>query len=147
MPAVRAMSESEEPAGPAKPDAVRRGLWAIIIAFVAIIFAIQNTEVTPIRFMIWQSEGSLALILFISLVAGALISYLATTPGQIKRRMTNSNQRKRIAEVEGQLTSTQAELEEAQAQLKTIEEQKEAELASTSDDSAAAPESGEGKAA
>jgi uncharacterized integral membrane protein len=122
-------------------------IFSFIIAFVAIIFAIQNTEVTPIRFMIWQSEGSLALILFISLVAGALISYLATTPGQIKRRMTNSNQRKRIAEVEGQLTSTQAELEEAQAQLKTIEEQKEAELASTSDDSAAAPESGEGKAA
>jgi len=48
-------------------------IFSFIIAFVAIIFAIQNTAITPIRFLIWQSEGSLALILFISLVAGALI--------------------------------------------------------------------------
>jgi len=122
-------------------------IFSFIIAFVAIIFAIQNTEVMPIRFMIWQSEGSLALILFIFLVAGALISYLATTPGQIKRRMAISNQRKRISEVEGQLASTQEELQQAQGQLKAIDQQKEAELASTSNDSAAAPESEEGTAA
>jgi len=122
-------------------------IFSFIIAFVAIIFAIQNTAITPIRFLIWQSEGSLALILFIALVAGALISYLATTPTQIKQRMTISNQRKRISEVEGQLTSTQEELGQAQSQIKEIEEQKEAELPSTSDDSPAAPGSGEGTAA
>ena len=118
-------------------------IFSFIIAFVAIIFAIQNTAITPIRFLLWESEGSLALILFISLVAGALISYLATTPTQIKRRMTISNQRKRISEVEGQLASTQGELEQAQGQIKEIEQQKEAELAAAADDSAAAPEPGE----
>ena len=85
-------------------------VFSFIIAFVAIIFAIQNTIITPIRFLVWESEGSLALILFIALVAGALISYLATAPNQIRRRMTISNQRKRIAEVEGQLASSQEEL-------------------------------------
>ena len=119
-------------------------IFSFIIAFVAIIFAIQNTAITPIRFLVWQSEGSLALILFIALVAGALISYLATTPTQIKQRMTISNQRKRISEVEGQLTSTQEELGQAQSQIKEIEEQKEAELPSTSDDSLTAPGSEEG---
>lgn len=119
-------------------------IFSFIIAFVAIIFAIQNTDITPIRFLIWQSEGSLALILFISLVAGALISYLATTPTQIKQRMTISNQRKRISEVEGQLTSTQAELGQAQSQIKEIEEQKEAELPPTSEDNAATPDSEDG---
>ena len=118
-------------------------IFSFIIAFVAIIFAIQNTAITPIRFLIWQSEGSLALILFISLVAGALISYLATTPTQIKRRMTISNQRKRISEVEDQLASTQGELEQAQGQIKEIEQQKEAELAAAAADSTAAPEPGE----
>ncbi len=118
-------------------------IFSFIIAFVAIIFAIQNTAITPIRFLLWESEGSLALILFIALVAGALISYLATTPTQIKRRMTISNQRKRITEVEGQLASTQGELEQAQDQIKEIEQQKEAELAAAADDSAAAPEPGE----
>ena len=117
-------------------------IFSFIIAFVAIIFAIQNTEVTPIRFMIWQSEGSLALILFISLVAGALISYLATTPTQIKQRMTISNQR--ISEVEVQLASTQEELGQAQSQIKEIEEQKEAELPATSEDNAAIPDTDDG---
>jgi uncharacterized integral membrane protein len=119
-------------------------IFSFIIAFVAIIFAIQNTAITPIRFLLWESEGSLALILFISLVAGALISYLATTPTQIKRRMTISNQRKRISEVEGQLASTQEELGQAQGQIKEIEQQKEAELPSTSEDNAAAPDSEDG---
>ena len=114
-------------------------IFSFIIAFVAIIFAIQNTAITPIRFLIWESEGSLALILFIALVAGALISYLATTPTQIKRRMTISNQRKRITEVEGQLASTQGELEQAQGQIKEIEQQKEAELAAAAEESPAAP--------
>jgi len=119
-------------------------IFSFIIAFVAIIFAIQNTAITPIRFLIWQSEGSLALILFISLVAGALISYLATTPTQIKQRMTISNQRKHITEVEGQLTSTQEELQQSQSQIKEIEEQKEAELPPTSEDNAATPDSEDG---
>lgn len=102
-------------------------VFSLVIAFIAIVFAIQNTDVTPIRFMIWESEGSLALILFIALVAGALISYLATAPGQVRSRMTISSQRKQLSEVEGKLAASQAELAQAQQQLQTIEAEKEAE--------------------
>jgi uncharacterized integral membrane protein len=118
-------------------------IFSFIIAFVAIIFAIQNTDITPIRFLIWETKGSLALILFIAMVAGALISYLVTAPGQIKARMTISNQRKRIAEVEGQLSSTQEELGQAQGQLDVIEAQMEAELAPASDESTATGDPGD----
>ena len=38
-------------------------IFSFVIAFLAILFAIQNTIVTPIRFLIWETEGSLALIL------------------------------------------------------------------------------------
>jgi uncharacterized integral membrane protein len=107
-------------------------IFSFLIAFIAILFAIQNTEVISIRFLIWETQGSLALILFIALVAGALISYLATTPGQIRRRMTISNQRKRIVEVESQLTTTQDELNAAEGKLKEIEEEK---LAAQTEDS------------
>jgi len=106
-------------------------IFSFVIAFLAILFAIQNTTVTSIRFLIWETEGSLALILFIALVAGALISYLATAPGQIKQRMTISSQRKRIAEVEGQLTSTQEELQGTKEQLQQIEEVKQSEAEQT----------------
>ena len=97
-------------------------IFSLVIAFLAILFAIQNTTVTPIRFLFWETEGSLALVLFIALVAGSLISYLATAPGQIKQRMTISNQRKRITEVESQLTSTQEELQGTKEQLQQIED-------------------------
>jgi uncharacterized integral membrane protein len=102
-------------------------IFSFVIAFLAILFAIQNTTVTTIRFLIWETEGSLALVLFIALVAGALISYLATAPGQIRQRMTISSQRKRIAEVEGQLTSTQEELQNATGQLQQMEEENQPE--------------------
>jgi uncharacterized integral membrane protein len=110
-------------------------IFSLVIAFLAILFAIQNTTVTPIRFLFWETEGSLALVLFIALVAGALISYLATAPGQIKQRMTISNQRKRITEVEGQLTSTQEELQGSKEQLQQIEEISQAEGEKQTDDS------------
>jgi putative membrane protein len=109
-------------------------VFSLIIAFIAIVFAIQNTVVTPIRFMIWESEGSLALILFIALVAGALISYLATAPGQVRRRMTITSQRKQITEVEGRLAASQEELAKAQQQLQAIEAEKEAEIAAESEE-------------
>ena len=115
-------------------------VFSFIIAFLAIIFAIQNTTVTPIRLFIWQTQGSLALILFIALVAGALISYLATTPSQIRQRMTISNQRKRIAEVEGQLAAKDQQLDQANEQIKVLEEKEKAELPPVSDDQ----EAGEG---
>jgi putative membrane protein len=103
-------------------------IFSFVIAFFAILFAIQNTTVIPIRFLIWETEGSLALILFIALVAGALISYLTTAPGQIRQRMTISGQRKRITEVEGQLTSTQDELQQAQSKLQEIDNERQAAI-------------------
>ena len=99
-------------------------IFSFIIAFLAILFAIQNTEIVSIRFLLWETQGSLALILFIALVAGALISYLATTPSQIKQRMTNSSQRKQIAELESQLATTQDELHQTNEKLETLEAEK-----------------------
>ena len=99
-------------------------IFSLIIAFLAILFAIQNTEIVSIRFLLWETQGSLALILFIALVAGALISYLATTPGQIRQRMANSSQRKQIAQLESQLATTQSELQETNEKLQAVEAEK-----------------------
>jgi uncharacterized integral membrane protein len=114
-------------------------IFSFIIAFIAIVFAIQNTAVTPIRFLVWESEGSLALILFIALVAGALISYLATAPTQIRQRMTISSQRKRLAEVESQLGSTQEELQKTQDALQEQEAQQVQQESSTDDGQTSTP--------
>jgi uncharacterized integral membrane protein len=109
-------------------------IFSFVIAFLAILFAIQNTTITSIRFLIWETQGSLALVLFIALVAGALISYLATAPGQIRQRMTISSQRKRISEVEKELSTTQDQLQQVEASLQEIEVERQAELVAQSKD-------------
>ncbi len=48
-------------------------IFSLVIAFLAILFAIQNTTVTPIRFLFWDTEGSLALVLFIALFIPCLL--------------------------------------------------------------------------
>ena len=102
-------------------------VFALVIAFLAILFATNNNEIISISYIFGKTEGSLALILFITLFAGALISYLATTPSQIKRRMTISSQRKQITELESQLSSTQDELAQIQEKHAQIEAAKQAE--------------------
>jgi putative membrane protein len=116
---------------------------SLVIAFLSILFAIQNTTVIPIRFLIWETEGSVALVLFIALVAGALISYLATAPRQIRQRMTISSQRKKIAEVEGQLTSTQEELQSTKEQLQQAEKSSQIETETTNEELASKSDPGE----
>lgn len=96
-------------------------VFALVIAFLAILFAIQNTVVVPINFLFWGTEGSLALILFIALAAGALVSYLVIAPSQLKRRLNISSQRKQIAELESQLSNAEDELKQLKDSLAQIE--------------------------
>lgn len=96
-------------------------IFGLAIAFLAILFAIQNTEVVSISFLFWETEGSLALILFIALAAGALITYLVTAPGQVRRRMNISSQRKQITDLERQLSDSQEENTQLKDELAQIE--------------------------
>jgi uncharacterized integral membrane protein len=114
-------------------------IFALVIAFIAILFASQNTDIISISFLRWETEGSLALILFIALVAGALISYLATTPGQIRRRMTISSQQKTIVELESQLNNAQDELTTIQEKLAHIEEEKQTQETSPAETGSSSP--------
>lgn len=87
-------------------------IFSLVIAFLVILFALQNVDPVTIKFLVWEIEGSLALVLIITLLAGALISYLATLPGHIRRRLTISYQQKRIAELENRLVEFETQNEE-----------------------------------
>lgn len=47
--------------------------FALFIAVIAVVFAIQNTSPTTVSFITWKFNGSVALVLLIALAAGALI--------------------------------------------------------------------------
>ena len=76
---------------------------ALLIAVVAVIFALQNSITVTISFLAWEVTGSLSLVLLITLAIGALIGLLVLAPTAIKNTITASNNRKRIGTLEKEL--------------------------------------------
>jgi putative membrane protein len=72
----------------------------LLFAVMAVIFAVQNVEVVPISFLLWQTEGSLALVLLLALVIGVVIGLLVTLPTRIKFSRQLSKRKKEIAGLE-----------------------------------------------
>ncbi len=59
----------------------------IIIGFVlgaaALLFITQNTAVVPLMFLNWQFESSIAALILLALLVGALITFLMVLPSAI----------------------------------------------------------------
>ena len=85
---------------------------ALVIAAIAIIFALQNTMTVTISFLAWEVTGSLSLVLLITLAIGALIGLLVLAPSEVKKSLAASNSRKRIAALEKELDEKKAKIAE-----------------------------------
>jgi putative membrane protein len=92
-------------------------ILALVIALIAVIFALQNTASIAVSFLFWKFTGSLALVLIISLAAGVLITLLALSPGLLRGRLSMRKLRKQLIEVEGDLKAQKQSLEEANLKL------------------------------
>ena len=89
-------------------------ILALLFAILAVIFAVQNPTMVEITFFTWQIEGSLALVVFITLVVGVLIGLLVMIPSVVKRSINLSGQRKKIAGLEKDLDDHKTLLGEAE---------------------------------
>jgi putative membrane protein len=87
---------------------------ALLISVVAVIFAVQNNTPTTVSFAVWKTDGSLALVLLVAVVAGSLISFFVSLPSNLKTRWTIRQQRKKLTELETSLATARGQLEEAQ---------------------------------
>lgn len=67
---------------------------ALVIAFLAILFALQNTNLVTIQFFIWEYRQSLALVLLGTLALGTVIGLLVSIPAIIRRSHKASRMRK-----------------------------------------------------
>lgn len=83
---------------------------AIVIAFLAIAFALLNNTQVPVHLLIWNIEGSLAIVLLSTLAIGVLIGLLVLTPALLKRGWRVSRAKKQTAELEHQLSDRSLEL-------------------------------------
>lgn len=95
---------------------------ALILMGVTIIFAIQNTTTTMVRFLTWQTEGSLALVLLIAVAAGALISFFFSLPTHARDKWTVRSQRKKMNELETELDEQNSKLQDSEKRLAEYDE-------------------------
>src|SRR3990172_2255251 len=83
-------------------------IFAVALAIVAAIFALQNPVMVVANFFGYKVEGSLALFVLIGLGLGLLIGILVMTPGRIKTALANSRPRRKIVEREPSIAQYQA---------------------------------------
>ncbi len=60
---------------------------ALLLALLVTVFAVQNNQAITISFLLWSIQGSLALVLMITLVLGIAIGLLLMAPGSIRNRL------------------------------------------------------------
>lgn len=98
-------------------------ILALIIAALAIVFALQNLTTVTITFFVWSFQGSLALILLGAVAIGVLICLLATSPGMVRSRWTGRSQRKKASALEIQRDEYRTRAEKAESEVRELEEQ------------------------
>ena len=87
-------------------------IFALVIAFLAIAFAIQNDQLITINFFVWQLERQhLATVLLITLGLGFLTGLLVTIPAFLKREWRISRGKRQTSSLEDQLMAKQKEID------------------------------------
>jgi len=89
-------------------------ILALLIAILAVIFALQNTMIIGISFLAWRVTGSLSLALLITLAIGVVIGLLVLAPSAIKNSLAASGHMKRIGALEKELDQHKAKATELQ---------------------------------
>ncbi|MDB5224970.1 MAG: hypothetical protein JWO43_592 [Candidatus Adlerbacteria bacterium] len=76
-------------------------ILGVVLGVVSVFFVLQNVAPVTVSFLSWHIDGSLALVLFITLAAGALTSVLVLLPSVIRdtwRYAALRDEKKRVDE-------------------------------------------------
>jgi lipopolysaccharide assembly protein A len=109
-------------------------ILAVLIAILAVIFAVQNVAVVSISFFSLNTHVSLAIALLAALAAGVLITLLLSIPGKVKGSWSNVSHKKKLTGLETEREQLKQRIDELGADrdkyLKKLEasEQEVAEL-------------------
>lgn len=85
---------------------MRQLIIALIIAVLAVVFALQNSDPVVVRIFYWDlGHASMAIVLLFTFIIGILTGLLMMAMGIYKRNHIVSAQKKRINELESQLAA------------------------------------------
>jgi lipopolysaccharide assembly protein A len=89
-------------------------IFSLVIAILAVLFAIQNNDPVTISFLFWNWKSSSALVLMTAVLAGVLISLFASLPAMARDKWGLRSHRKKTTELEVSLNEYKVKLAEAQ---------------------------------
>jgi len=96
-------------------------ILALVIAVIAVIFALQNTAAVSVSFFVWQFNQSLALVLLLAAFVGVIIGLLTILPGSIKTRWQLATRNKKIASLEKEIEELKQKLTSAEQRLQALQ--------------------------
>ncbi|NLF49653.1 MAG: LapA family protein [Leptolinea sp.] len=86
-------------------------ILALVIAIIAVLFALQNVTIVTISFFIWNAQVSLAVALLIALGLGVIISALVSIPERVKSGWKSSRKNKNLSSLEMELENQKTRIE------------------------------------
>ena len=89
----------------------------LILGAVTVIFALQNTTSISVVFLSWKFEGSLALILLVTMAVGIVVALLMSLPELIKKSFQISSLMKLNRVSKTELENKKIEIESEKAKL------------------------------
>lgn len=75
----------------------------LMLAMLVAIFSIQNSGEAVVKFLWWQFQSSLVVVILISTALGAIMAILLNLPGNVRLRMRMREQSQRMSELERRL--------------------------------------------
>jgi putative membrane protein len=91
--------------------------FSLLVAILAVGFAVQNSDATTVQFLVWKFQTPLAVALLLAMALGALISLLASSPSMIRSKNAIRKQKKQVSELEASLKAEKTRLAEAEKQV------------------------------
>ncbi|MBK8416013.1 MAG: LapA family protein [Bacteroidetes bacterium] len=80
---------------------MRQLIIGVFIALMAVVFALQNADPVTVKLYFWELRNtSMALVLIMTLLIGAIAGILFLAPGIYKRNQTISGLKKKISDLE-----------------------------------------------
>ena len=95
-------------------------IFSLILAVLAVVFALQNTAMVTLTFFVWTFESPLALLLLIALTIGAIITTIVSLPGWIKTRRSTTVHKREVAGMEESLAKYRTDLIDTQNKNKDL---------------------------
>ena len=96
-------------------------ILAVVIAILAIIFALQNAVPIAVTLGIWRVEISLALVLVLTLGVGVVVGLLVSVPSLMRQNWKLAHQKRHNKDLEKELNEQTQQLANQQKRIEYLE--------------------------